>query len=88
MYETISYILFRPPSIIKLVACRTRDCTLSQALRDMPLNVPGLLAPFQLLFRPYLVIPSLVVKGALLLKQIRLPRQLTEYKREVKTCDV
>ncbi|KAM6502626.1 Mitochondrial PGP phosphatase domain containing protein [Amanita muscaria] len=28
----------------------------------MPLNVPGLLAPFQLLVRPRLVIPSLVVK--------------------------
>ncbi|KAL5495636.1 hypothetical protein ACEPAI_1099 [Sanghuangporus weigelae] len=28
----------------------------------MPLNVPGLLAPFQLLFRPYLLLPSLVIK--------------------------
>ncbi|EJD04352.1 uncharacterized protein FOMMEDRAFT_140336 [Fomitiporia mediterranea MF3/22] len=28
----------------------------------MPLNVPGLLAPFQLLFRPYLVLPSVVIK--------------------------
>ncbi len=30
----------------------------------MPLNVPGLLAPFQVLVRPRLVIPSLAVKGS------------------------
>jgi len=30
----------------------------------MPLNFPGLLAPFQVLVRPRLVIPSLAVKGS------------------------
>lgn len=29
----------------------------------MPLNVPGLFAPFQVLVHPRLVIPSLAVKG-------------------------
>lgn len=29
----------------------------------MPLNVPGILVPFQLLLHPRLVIPRLVVKG-------------------------
>jgi phosphatidylglycerophosphatase GEP4 len=32
----------------------------------MPLNVPGILVPFQLLFRPSIVIPSFVVKGTYL----------------------
>lgn len=29
----------------------------------MPLNIPGLLVPFHLLFNPRLVIPSIMVKG-------------------------
>jgi hypothetical protein len=29
----------------------------------MPINIPGLLVPFQLLFNPRLVLPSIVVKG-------------------------
>lgn len=30
----------------------------------MPLNIPGLLVPFQLLIYPRLVVPALVVKGS------------------------
>lgn len=30
---------------------------------DMPLNIPGILVPFQLLLHPRLVIPTLIVKG-------------------------
>jgi phosphatidylglycerophosphatase GEP4 len=30
----------------------------------MPLNIPGLLAPFQLLIHPRIVIPNLIIKGA------------------------
>jgi hypothetical protein len=33
----------------------------------MPLNIPGILAPFQLLIYPRLVIPTLVVKGTIYL---------------------
>jgi len=29
----------------------------------MPPNIPGILVPFQLLIRPRLVVPSIVVKG-------------------------
>lgn len=29
----------------------------------MPLNIPGILVPFQLLLHPRLVIPSILVKG-------------------------
>lgn len=37
--------------------------TLSSSYYNMPLNIPGILVPFQLLIYPRLVIPSLVVKG-------------------------
>ena len=37
----------------------------------MPLNVPGILVPFQLLLHPRLVIPSFVVKGIYLYKFTR-----------------
>lgn len=41
---------------------------LSQGLRfflvTMPLNIPGILVPFQLLVYPRLVIPHVFVKGA------------------------
>ena len=32
----------------------------------MPLNVPGILVPFQLLIFPRFIVPSIVVKGQLL----------------------
>ena len=37
----------------------------------MPLNVPGLFAPFQVLVRPRLIIPSLAVKGNCYLLRMR-----------------
>ena len=37
----------------------------------MPLNVPGILVPFQLLLHPRLVIPNFVVKGIYFYKFIR-----------------
>jgi len=36
------------------------------AASGMPLNIPGILVPLQLLWCPRIVIPSVVVKGALL----------------------
>jgi len=33
----------------------------------MPLNIPGLLVPFQLIFNPRIVLPAIVVKGTVLI---------------------
>ena len=46
------------------VSIRDRD---SLQVVSMPLNIPGILVPFQLLIYPRLVIPSMVVKGKFLL---------------------
>lgn len=32
-------------------------------LSSMPINIPGLLVPLQLLLRPHILVPSLIVKG-------------------------
>ena len=49
----------RPPS-----RCPSRSIVSSSSCSPkMPLNVPGILVPFQLLLHPRLVIPSFVVKG-------------------------
>ena len=39
------------------------EITLLPLNLTMPLNIPGILVPFQLLLYPRLVIPSILVKG-------------------------
>ena len=50
-------------AIVGIIVTQTCACSLK-----MPLNVPGILVPFQLLLRPRLVIPNVVIKGIYLHK--------------------
>ena len=36
----------------------------------MPLNIPGLLVPFQLIFNPRIVLPAIVVKGTVFIHRV------------------
>ena len=42
---------------------QSRRVSASSRFLRMPLNIPGLLVPFQALFQPKILVPHLIVKG-------------------------
>lgn len=48
----------------------------------MPLNIPGILVPFQLLLNPRLVLPTLAVKGEIYLLRY-LDKPLKDHTRKI-----
>jgi phosphatidylglycerophosphatase GEP4 len=51
----------------------------------MPLNIPGTLVPFQLLWRPRIIVPDLLVKG-LCMWYFR-ERYLTGFRKDIRRLD-
>ena len=51
----------------------------------MPLNIPGLLVPFQLIFNPRIVLPAIVVKGTAFI--LLLPAPTSSLQQDIRHLD-
>ena len=54
--------------------------------RAMPLNIPGILVPFQAIFQPKILLPSLIVKGTTSCSHTVSARQLNTYRSQDLRC--